>query len=403
MNKTIAATLLSLLLGTSAHAACGFENTVPLKSLTAGFDAWKAVTATMAECGNVQSELDQDFRLKQPAAFAANPALYQIGGVSNGTLVPLLNAATLRPLDALVAKYGQNLSPNQLIRIDGKIMAVAMDVNAQHLMYRSDILQELGIAVPTTWDEVLAAAEKIKASGKMATPIGATTKPGFDLGLEFIDMFLGFGGRFANADNTPAFNSEAGLKTLTMLKKITGYMDPEYLVSESTFVQKQFPQGKIAMSNLWATRAAALDNPAESTVVGKIGLAGAPAAVAGGKPATTLWWDGIVIPKNISDEQADAAFRVAMEGLSVRTVQAAPGAAVWLIKGYTPGKYATGAIASANGAAPPYPSSVVVGLVGSVAGDNVADFLTGKKSAEATLAAMETAYLGKARDQGLVK
>ena len=80
MNKTIAAALLSLLLGTSAHAACGFQNTVPLKSLTAAFDAWKAVAATMAECGNIQSELDQDFRLKQPAAFAANPALYQLGG-----------------------------------------------------------------------------------------------------------------------------------------------------------------------------------------------------------------------------------------------------------------------------------------------------------------------------------
>ncbi len=403
MNKTITAALLSLLLGTSAHAACGFQNTVPLKSLTAAFDAWKAVTATMAECGNIQAELDQDFRQKQPAAFAANPALYQLGGVANGTLVPLLNAGTLRPLDALVAKYGQGLASNQLIKIDGKIMAVAMDVNAQHLMYRADVLNELGIAVPTTWDEVLTAAEKIKASGKMATPIGATTKPGFDLGLEFINMFLGYGGSFAKPDNTPAFNSEAGLKTLAMLKKLTAYMDPEYLVSESTFVQKQFQQGKIALSNLWATRAAALDNPAESTVVGKIGLAAAPAAAAGGKPATTLWWDGIVIPKNISDEQADAAFRVAMEGLSERTVKAAPGAAVWLIKGYTPGKYATGAIASANAAAPPYPSSVVGGLVGSVAGDNVADFLTGKKTAEATLASMEAAYLAKAKDQGLVK
>lgn len=403
MKKTLAAALLCLLAAPAAQAACPFQNTVPLKSLTAGFDAWKAVTATMAECGNIRSELDQDFRLKQPAAFAANPALYQIGGVSNGTLVPLLNAGTLRPLDALVAKYGQNLQPNQLIHIDGKIMAVAMDVNAQHLIYRADVLQDLGIAVPTTWDAVLAAAAKIKASGKLAYPLGATTKPGFDLGLEFINMFQGFGGSFTHPDNTPALAGEAGLKTLAMLKQLTAYMDPEYLVSESTFVQKQFQQGKIAMANLWATRAAALDDPKESQVIGKIGLAAAPAAMPGGKPATTLWWDGIVIPKNISDAEADAAFRVAMEGLSEHTVAAAPGAAVWLIKGYTPGKYAVGAVASANAGAPPYPSSVVVGLIGSVAGDGVADFLTGKKTAEKTLADMEAAYLTKAKEQGLVK
>ena len=72
------------------------------------------------------AELDQEFRTKQPAAFEANPSLYHLGGVSNGTITPLLNAGTIRPLDDLVEKYGQNLSPNQLIRINGQIMAVAM-------------------------------------------------------------------------------------------------------------------------------------------------------------------------------------------------------------------------------------------------------------------------------------
>lgn len=402
MKKTLAAAALTLLLSPAAQA-CSFHNDVPLKSLTAAFDAWKAVAASMSECGNIQTELDQEFRTKQPAAFAANPSLYQIGGVSNGTLVPLLNAGTIRPLDALVAKYGQNLRPNQLIRIDGKIMAIAMDVNDQHLMVRTDILAELNIPTPKTWDDVLAAAEKIKASGKVAYPIGATLKPGFDLSQDFLNIFLGYGGTPTKPDNTPNLNSEAGLKTLALLKRITAYTDPEFLISESTFVQKQFQQGKIAMSNLWATRAAALDDPKESQVVGKIGLVAAPEAVAGGKPATTLWWDGIVIAKNITDDQADAAFRVAMAGLNEQTVKAAPGAAVWLIKGYVPGKYAAGAIASANGGAPPYPSTTTMGLISTVIGDNAADYLTGKKTAEATLAAMETAYTTRAKEQGLIK
>ena len=145
---------------------------VPVKSLSAGFEAWKAVTEFMAKCGDFEAELDQEFRKKQPAAFAADPSLYQIGGVANGTLVPLLNEGTVRPLDDLVAKYGQNLTPNQLIKIDGKVMAVAMMVNAQHLMYREDILTDLGIPVPKTYDEVLAAAAKIKEAGVVDYPIG---------------------------------------------------------------------------------------------------------------------------------------------------------------------------------------------------------------------------------------
>ena len=62
------------LMASGAWAGCAFENTVPVKSLTAGFEAWKAVTGAMAECGNVEPELDQEFRTKQPAAFAANPS-----------------------------------------------------------------------------------------------------------------------------------------------------------------------------------------------------------------------------------------------------------------------------------------------------------------------------------------
>ncbi|MEE2716079.1 MAG: extracellular solute-binding protein, partial [SAR324 cluster bacterium] len=249
---------LAVAVSGTAYASCGFKNSVPLKSLTAGFQAWKSVTSAMAECGNFEPELDQEFRKKQPAAFAANPALYQIGGVANSTMVPLLNEGTIRPLDDLVAKHGQHLKPNQLIRIDGKVMAVAMMVNAQHLMYREDILNNLGIAVPTTYGEVLAAAEQIKQAGVVDYPMGGTYKAGWNLAEEFVNMYLGYGGAFFGAGNSPAINNIEGIATLETMKELTMYMDPEYLVSDSTYVQKQFQQGKIAMANLWATRAGAM-------------------------------------------------------------------------------------------------------------------------------------------------
>ena len=403
LKRLLVATSLAAGLAGSADAACAIHNTIPLKTLSAGFDAWKAVTAAWAECGNVQSELDQEFRRKQPTAFAANPSLYQIGGVANNTIVPLLNAGTIRPLDDLIAKYGQQLTPNQTIKVDGKVMAVAMMVNAQHFMYREDILMELGIAPPTTWDEVLEAAAKIKASGKVQYPLGATMKPGFELSQEFINLFLGFGGSFVKPDNNPSINSEAGMKALAMMKAITAYTDPEYLAADTATVARQFQQGKIAMGNMWASRAGSMDNPAESQVVGKIAMAAAPAAVKGGKPATTLWWDGFVIARNIPDAEAEIAFRVALEGIDEEMVRANNSTAVWLIKGYVPGRSAQGAIASAMAGAPNYPSTSAMGLVSAAVGENAADFFTGKKTAEQTLLAMEASYLLRAREQGLVK
>lgn len=389
----------------SAALACSYQNDVPIKSLSAGFEAWKAVTDAMAECGNFQAELDQEFRKKQPAAFEANPSLYHIGGVANGTITPLLNAGTIRPLDDLVEKYGQNLKPNQLIRINGQIMAVAMMVNTQHLMYRSDVLADLGIATPTTWDEVYAAAAKIKEAGVMDYPLGATMKSGWNIAQEFVNMYPAHGGKFFNADNTTAVNSDAGMAALETMKAALEFTDPEVLVSDSTYVQQQFQQGKIAMANLWASRAGAMNDEAESQVVGKVAMAAAPKALPDGAPATTLWWDGIVIAKNISDEEADAAFRLAMEGMDAETVQGANDAAIWLVDGYQPTAIAEGAIATAtaNPAPPAYPSTTQMGLLHSALGNELPSFLTGERDAAATLAAIEEAYTTSAKEAGVLK
>lgn len=399
--KTILMAGALSLAGAAASASCAFENTVPLKSLTAGFEAWKAATDAMAECGNFSASLDQEFKEKQPEAFAANPALYQIGGVANETLIPLLNAGTIRPLDDLVAKYGENLTPNQLIKIDGETMAIAMMVNAQHLMYRQDILADLGIEEPKTYADVLAAAEKIKAAGVVDYPLGGTFKTGWNLAQEFVNMYLGEGGNFVDADNNPIINTPEGIKALETLKAMTAYMDPEYLVSDSTYVQQQFQQGKIAMANLWASRAAAMEDAAESQVVGKVKMASAPMGSAA--PATSLWWDGVVLAANMSDEEAEAAFRVVMEGLDTEMVQANNDAAVWLVPGYEVGPLAAGAAASAANGARPYPASTALGILHSALGNGLSAYLTGAKDAETTLADIEANYITAAKEAGLLE
>ena len=188
MRILVAAGAISLM-SSVASAGCGFTNISEVKILAAGFDAWKAVTGAMAECGNVTAELDQEYRTKQPEAFAASPSLYHLGGVSASTVVALQDAGTIRALDDLVAKYGGHLKENQLVRVDGKIMAIAMMVNAQHMMYRNDIFADLGLSEPKTYDDVLAAAAAIQAAGVVDYPIGGTYKSGWNLGEEFVNSF----------------------------------------------------------------------------------------------------------------------------------------------------------------------------------------------------------------------
>ena len=92
-----------------------------------------------------------------------------------------MNDDVIRPIDSLVAKYGKNLKKNQLITVNGKIMAVAFIANAQHLIYRYDVLNKVGVKAPETYEEMLSAAKKIRAAGIMENPVGGAYKSGWNL------------------------------------------------------------------------------------------------------------------------------------------------------------------------------------------------------------------------------
>ena len=403
-GAALAASLAAALAAGGARAECAFENDQPISSLSAGFEAWKAVTDAMAECGSFEAELDQEFRNKLPAALAADPSLYDIGGVSNGTITPLVADGSIRPLDDLIAEHAPDLAPNRLIKIDGDTMAVAFMVNAQAMMYRADLFEELGLEPPETWDDVIAAAQAIEEADVVDYPLGATMKAGWDLAQDFNNMFVGYGGTFVNDDSTPAVNSEAGVQALEKMRELTEHMDPEYLVADSTYVQQQLQQGRVAMANLWASRAGAMDDENESEVVGLVETASAPKAAADGPPATTLWWDGIVIAANIPDEEADAAFQVALEGMDPEVVEGHNDEAIWLMEGYEPGRLAMGAVesATADPAPPSYPSTAEMGLMHTALGNELPAFFTGERDAEATLEAVEASYTQAAEEAGLL-
>ena len=52
---------------------------------------------------------------------------------------------------------------------DGHAYGVPQDTGPMALFYRADLFEKAGIAIPTTWDEYAAAAEKVKAAGGYIT------------------------------------------------------------------------------------------------------------------------------------------------------------------------------------------------------------------------------------------
>ena len=176
--KHFAATLtvLGLTAGT-AFAACPVTKG-SVRILANDFPALHAVVDYAEACvkgGEFSKNHSTKHNEIQVAALTANPAEYTAKIVANSSIVPLLNDGLIRPLDDLVAKHGASLKPNQLIRIDGKIMAIAFMANAQHLIVRQDILDQVGKETPTSYEEVLDAAEAIRSSSSTAPGKKTTT------------------------------------------------------------------------------------------------------------------------------------------------------------------------------------------------------------------------------------
>ncbi|PZX11253.1 ABC-type glycerol-3-phosphate transport system substrate-binding protein [Palleronia aestuarii] len=407
MRKFVGVFASSLLLGASSvSAACGIE-AGSVRILSNDFAALGTVIDEARECAadgvTVSANLTTEHKSLQVPALTVDPSRYSVAMVANNSLVPLLNEGLVRPLDDLVAEYGDQLEDRQLVRIGGEIVAIAFMVNAQHLYLRQDLLEEAGIDAPTSYEGILEAARTLKESGVSDTPLGAADAAGWDLAAEFVNMHLGMGGDFFEQGSAaPALANETGLRTLEMMKALTEFMAPGYMTVSADELKNQYVSGNVAMMNEWGSMvdgivgAAASDRQiAEATT-----LAAAPTVGGGGIPAAALWWDGFVIADNISDEDAAASFQVMMHAIRPEVAQDNPQAAAWLISGFDAPESARGMLATAEAGARPYPMTPYMGLMHDTLGVELVQFMQGTESAEQALADVEAAYSAAAREAG---
>ncbi len=418
MTETVRGLALSALLGATAlglsagiaAAGCGIEKG-RVSIVGNEFPAIQSVAAKAAECAGdgveVKANLTADHQRINVAGMSARPAEYTTAIIATSSIVALINEDVIRPLDALVAAHGQDIDRNRLITLDGEIKAVAFMANAMHLVYRADILEQAGVQPPRTYEELLDAAEKIRAAGLMPYPVGGVYMAGWNLANEFVNMFHGHGGEFFKPGSAEtAVNGPEGKAALEMMGRLASYMNPDFLTHDSNAMQAEWRAGNVALANFWGSRAINLTSGEGSTPeIAQNTRLGGPMTVAGGTtPASALWWDGWTVAKNISDEDALATF-LAMKYatspalLNERTMIQA----VWMIPGFQPSAANEGVIAAMAAGTRPYPMRPYMGLLHTALGDNLPAYFRGSATAEETLAAVEAAYTAAAREKGFLK
>jgi sorbitol/mannitol transport system substrate-binding protein len=194
---------------------------------------------------------------------------------------------------------------------NGKMYAVPFYAESSFLMYRKDLADAAGVTIPEapTWDEVAAAAKKLKTADMAG--ICLRGKPGWgDLGAALTTTVNTFGGTWwdANADGSigKAQVNTGGFKEATNfyvdLLKTAG--EPDAANASFNECLKLMQDSKAAM---WydATVAAGILEAADSPIKGKLAYALAPTKVT--KASGWLWSWALAMPEGTKN--VDSAWK----------------------------------------------------------------------------------------------
>lgn len=132
----------------------------------------------------------------------------------------------------------------------GEPYAVPIAAVSHGIYYNQDLFAANGIAEPKTWEELLAASEKLKAAG--VTPFGNGTKDAWDINEVVMMAVLpnavgGLDGRMAYLKGERCFNDASVVAAFQQMKDLAPYL-PEGFTGISYYDGQQlFVQGKAAM------------------------------------------------------------------------------------------------------------------------------------------------------------
>ncbi|MFG1753243.1 sugar ABC transporter substrate-binding protein [Streptosporangium sandarakinum] len=185
------------------------------------------------------------------AAGGAGPDVTEIGNDQ----VPLWQSQeALSPITELVQSGDQAEIPKNLLgleTIDGDVYAVPWGAGSRAVLYRKDWFKDLGIEVPKTWDEVVAAAKKIQEK-KGKDVDGFAFNGGSDANHLLAAFAWSEGGEYAVKEGDkwvgkvtdPAF--KAGFATYTGLVT-DGLSSKSRLTQNTVDIRKRFANDKVGM------------------------------------------------------------------------------------------------------------------------------------------------------------
>jgi multiple sugar transport system substrate-binding protein len=159
-------------------------------------------------------------------------------------------------------------------------VALPLDPNVMMLWYRKNVLEAKGVKVPTNFNEILAAAEKLHDPNGMAGISVAGKKDG-QLSAVSILLLWNEGQEVITSDGKFGFDSPAGVKALETYARLIKSAPPGVLGYAATEQLDAFYTGKAAMVFYWASIGPTVIDPSKAKDADQMGWTGIPNGMRG--------------------------------------------------------------------------------------------------------------------------
>jgi multiple sugar transport system substrate-binding protein len=151
--------------------------------------------------------------------------------------------------------------------------------NVQVYVYRTDVFEELGLAVPATMDDVLAAAQAITdaKSAEGLYGIGLRGQPTNPAATSFLPTLRGYGIDLFNENWEPQLETEQAMAAITTHLTLAGLAPPGVENVDHATNGRNIYEGLTAQSaDIWPDLLLQIFDPEVSQVVGKVEIAPQP-------------------------------------------------------------------------------------------------------------------------------
>ncbi|MEM9952389.1 MAG: extracellular solute-binding protein [Chloroflexota bacterium] len=338
---------------------------------------------------------------------------YDIVHLSNGQVGEWAGAGWLLPLNDLIEEYSEQYNLDDIpqtawdgVTIDGQIYGVPVVSNTLHFIYREDIFEEFGIAVPDTYQEVIAACETIGLDNRdFDAPFTINLSAGWAWEIEFFQFLRAFGGDFLNEDLTPAFNGQEGVQAVELILDVANACMGDFGYSFNLNDQEVAVQlGTLPATNMWASRAANMSDPERTDLVDVISYAPAPRVSEDSPRAGSAWNDYYAIPATAVNDP-ELIFQIIMEAADEESQQRAAefGSTTRLSTAEFGGPYLEAAGVTVAEGIGIYDKHPAIGIVRAKLGEFLPLIGTGDLTPQEALDAAAEAYLEEAIAQGYIE